>query len=250
MDLDLTATEQEMATMFERIVALAQEQARIEPLRSLEAEDHQQSDRMRERLEQLIASGKGVVQEFVAAADRCGIDVAGLHSCCELGCGAGRSAVWLADLFGQVLGYDVSPQHLDFARRVFNQRGIGNVTLQLIRGLDSIRGLPGCDAFFSIDVLQYFPPPIIVFVLRQMLDKLNRGGAGYFQVPTYILGYSFHTADFLLEEPVTERPKMHALPQDRLWGMVADCGCELLEIRDVGTPGVNAVSNRILVRKK
>lgn len=86
--------------------------------------------------------------------------------------------------------------------------------------------------------------------MRELLGKLNQGGVGYFQVPTYILRYSFRTADYLLQDAVSGRPEMHVLPQDRMLGLIAECGCELLEIREDNAAGANAISNRVLVRKK
>ncbi len=250
MQVDLAATEPDVAAMMERTAALFRDLGRSEPYWSVVAEDRFRSDRIGETLEEFIASGQGVVQDFVAVADRCGIDVASLRSCCELGCGTGRSTLWLAELFGQVLGCDISPQHLDLAKSLFDQRRVGNVKLQLISGMNSIKRLPRYDAFFSIIVLQHNGPPVIDFLLRELLGKLNQGGVGYFQVPTYILRYSFRTADYLLQDAVSGRPEMHALPQDRMLGLIAECGCELLEIREDNAAGANAISNRLLVRKK
>lgn len=250
MQVDLTATEQDVAAMIERTAALFRDLGRSEPYWSVVAEDRFRSDRIGETLEEFVASGQGVVQDFVAAAARCGIDVASLRSCCELGCGTGRSTLWLAELFGQVLGCDVSAQHLDLAKELFDRRQVGNVKLQLISSLNSIKRLPRYDAFFSIIVLQHNAPPVIAFLLRELLGKLNRGGLGYFQVPTYILRYSFHTADYLLRDAVSGRPEMHALPQDHMLALIAESGCELLEIREDNAAGASAVSNRVLVRRK
>ena len=82
-----------------------------------------------------------------------------------------------------------------------------------------------------------------------MLSKLNRSGLGYFQVPTYIRGYSFNSTEYLTRAGVSPEPEMHAFPQDRLWALIADSGCEILETREDDAAGAHAVSNRVLVRK-
>ena len=53
-----------------------------------------------------------------------------------------------------------------------------------------MRQIVGYDVFFSTIVLQHNPPPLIAYILRQVLTQLNAGGVAFFKVQTYGLGYS------------------------------------------------------------
>jgi len=107
------------------------------------------------------------------------------------------------------------------------------------------------DVFYSIIVLQHNPPPLIDFLLSTVLSKIKSGGIAYFQVQTYALGYRFCVAEYLKSARSEGKMEMHVLPQPRLWQILRDANCDLLEVReDAATASPSAVSNTILARKR
>jgi 2-polyprenyl-3-methyl-5-hydroxy-6-metoxy-1,4-benzoquinol methylase len=201
--------------------------------------------------EELYASGQDELRHLASFAARSGIDLAG-RSCLELGCGVGRVTRWLAPVFRRVHAIDVSPGHLAIAQRELSEAGIENVSLTQISSPEDLRQIVGYDVFFSIIVLQHNPPPLIAYILMQVLTNLNPGGVGFFQVPTYDLDYSF-SIDEYLNKPIPEEAQveMHVLPQRDVFRIVQATGCRLLEIREADYTGIrNGVSNTFFVQKE
>ena len=249
MQVEIEVPEATLQAMLARIASEFRHLGDTEPYWSVVSEDRFRSDQITGNRDDFVASGEGVVNEFRATAHRCGVDFSQLFSCLELGCGTARSTVWLANLFWQVRACDVSPQHLALAQELLRERSIKNVELTLIDGLPALQQVPGFDVLFSIIVLQHNPPPLIAFMLRELLKKLNPGGVAYFQVPTYIFNYSFVASNYFSRPPVLGTPEMHALPQSQLARIIEETGCKILEIREDDAAGSEAISNRLLVRK-
>jgi SAM-dependent methyltransferase len=200
--------------------------------------------------DRFYAGGKTDPRHLTSFAARSGVDLMG-RTCLELGCGVGRVTRWLAPLFRRVQAVDVSPAHLAIAQREIAEAGIENVTLTQIRNPENLRQIIGYDVFFSILTLQHNPPPVIAYILMQVLANLNPGGVAYFQLPTYALGYEFRIDDYLRasagEEPVME---MHVLPQRDVLRIIQATGCRLLEVReDGGTGSHDGISNTFFVQK-
>ena len=73
--------------------------------------------------EEFFASGKQPVTELSLAAGRCGLRLGPGMTCFELGCGVGRSTIWLADIFDHVVASDVSAPHLRLAAPITQRFG-------------------------------------------------------------------------------------------------------------------------------
>ena len=199
---------------------------------------------------EFYASGRNELRLLNGFAGRSGIDLAG-RVCLELGCGLGRVTRFLAPAFRRVHAVDVSPGHLAIAERELAGAGIENVSLTQISSPEDLRQIVGYDAFFSTLVLQHNPPPLIAYILMQVLTNLNAGGVALFQVPTYQLDYSF-SVDEYLNTPVPEEPEieMHVLPQRDVMRIVHATGCRLLELREDGSTGIrDGISNTFFVQK-
>jgi 2-polyprenyl-3-methyl-5-hydroxy-6-metoxy-1,4-benzoquinol methylase len=200
--------------------------------------------------EDLYASGGHELRNLTSFAARAGIDLTG-RACLELGCGVGRVTRWLAPLFRQVQGIDISPGHLAIAQQQLVESGLENVSLSQITSLDEMRQIFGYDVLFSVLVLQHNPPPLIAYMLMQLLSNLAPGGVAFFQVPTYGLDYTFGVDDYL-NAPVPDEPQieMHVLPQRDILKIVYAAGCRVLEMREddyTGSP--DCISNTFFVEK-
>jgi SAM-dependent methyltransferase len=198
---------------------------------------------------EFFESGKGVVDDLQATAARCGIDLTRYQTCFELGCGLGRSTIWLAEAFPRVIGADISAAHLQMAGKVLKDFNRPNVALKHINTLAALERMEQFDVFFSIIVLQHNPPPLIAYILRTALSKLKPGGIAYFQVPTYSVGYKFDANTYLASEQPPGVPEMHVVPQPVLFRLFDDCSCRMLEVREDGAAGTLSVSNRFLLQR-
>jgi SAM-dependent methyltransferase len=220
-----------------------------EPHWSVISEDRYKANAIASSESAFFESGAGVVGDFRVAAARHGIRLDKYQRCFELGCGLGRSTVWLAKLFPFVVGADISSAHLALARGAMTHFRTGNVDLLHLNRIEALDRLDPYDVLFSIIVLQHNPPPLMARMLSSLLAQLRPGGVAYFQVPTYIRGYRFNAEDYLSKEQTPGVPEMHALPQAILFDLVAAAGCSLVEIREDDAAGPSAVSNRVLLRK-
>lgn len=204
-----------------------------------------------DNIEAFYASGQRSLQTFLTTADRAGVDVSDLKSCFELGCGVGRVTVWLAQKFDKVTAADISVPHLRLALDAAEERSLTNIDFKLLNQIDVIRTLPNFDAFYSVIVLQHNPPPIIAFLLDEILGKLNPGGVAYFQVPTYRLNARFDSAEYLAKPRAGGKMEVHTIPQAKVWEIAERHGCSIMDVREDGAVGSpHFVSNTILVRKK
>lgn len=203
------------------------------------------------REEAFYTSGQSEQRNLISFAARSGIELAG-RTCLELGCGGGRVTRWLARLFRRVQAVDISSGQLAIAQRQMAEAGVENVSFTQIASLDELPQIIGYDVLFSVLVLQHNPPPLIGYILMQLLTNLNPGGVAYFQVPTYGFGYSFRIAEYL-NKPIPEEPEieMHVLPQRDVLKIVHGTGCRVLEVREDGYTGRrDAISNIFFVQKE
>ena len=114
-----------------------------------------------------------------------------------------------------------------------------------------VERLPEFDVFLSVIVLQHNPPPLIVLILKSLLNKLQPGGIAYFQVPTYRRNYRFRVDEYLRSASPTGGMEMHFLPQHILFDVLQHTGCSLLECReDFCTGDHQTISNSIFARKQ
>src|SRR5262249_14128935 len=122
-----------------------------------------------EALDAFYSTGQGDVARLEAWVDRAGLTTNPDGVCAEYGCGVGRVTAWLAAKCKKVLAFDISPGHLEVAKRRMDEQGVRNVEFVLVRGPEDLGALAGCDLFFSFITLQHNPPPIIRSVLKSAL---------------------------------------------------------------------------------
>ena len=168
----------------------------------------------------------------------------------ELGCGVGRLTIPLSERVARVVGVDISAPHLRLAADAALERHRVNIEWRQLRRLAELDSLPVSDFFFSLIVLQHNPPPMIAAMLRSLLGRLRPGGIGYFQVPTFTLGYRFSADEYLRQQPMDI--EMHCLPQPAIYRLLDTTGCRLLEIREDSSAGENleTISNTFIVQRR
>jgi 2-polyprenyl-3-methyl-5-hydroxy-6-metoxy-1,4-benzoquinol methylase len=249
--VEVRASPDEFVRMTRHVEGAWEELGRLEPHWSVITQEQYRAATFAKNTEGFFESGEIEAEAMRASAARYGIRLEDYKNCFELGCGVGRVTIWLARLFSQVIASDISLPHIDIARKTVERHGCTNVKWLKLDVLADLESLSELDAFFSVIVLQHNPPPVIAQILRTLLKKLKPNGIGYFQVPTYSQGYNFDVRDYLDNLVHTGSMEMHVLPQDALFALVEECGCQLLEIReDDRTGSPTMVSNAVLVRKR
>jgi 2-polyprenyl-3-methyl-5-hydroxy-6-metoxy-1,4-benzoquinol methylase len=251
MSVETNSSQAELAQMLRGIEKYWREIDVPEVHWSLHHRQNFASSDFTENEENFYRHGEELIKIFRRTAERCGLSLNDHKVCLELGCGVGRLTVWLSEIFPKILGVDISQLRIDLNRRALRQYGRSNVDHHRLITIDSIASLPDFDVFFSIIVLQHNPPPIIITLLNTILGKLNPGGIGYFQIPTFIKDYSFSINSYLRDPEKASVMEMHAIPQRTLFQILQHSNCELLEIREDPWTESNAiVSNSIFVKKR
>jgi 2-polyprenyl-3-methyl-5-hydroxy-6-metoxy-1,4-benzoquinol methylase len=168
----------------------------------------------------------------------------------EYGCGVGRVSRCLADIFANVIGVDISANHLALANGYFREAGLTNVETIKIDSVEDITKLPAFDFLYSKIVLQHNPPPIIHYVLNALCGKLNSGGMGVIQIPTYCVGYRFLLHEYLENMSSLDAMEMHVLPQHAIFDIFRTHDCHVREVfRDHMITRMDFVSSTIVFCK-
>jgi hypothetical protein len=83
-----------------------------------------------------------------------------------------------------------------------------------------------------------------------MFACLAPGGVALFQLPTYLAGYRFDRASYLLAPPA-DPIEIHLLPQPVIFALARAAGCDVLEVREDASiwPPSSVISNVFLFRK-
>ena len=243
MEVNLNSDDAQLAAMIARVEATSGH------LDELDATDRSQSAaRTKDVPAEFFDMGEMPVREFLAALARGKFVKDDLDTCFELGCGVRRSTVCLARHFQNLIVADMSEHAVRETHRNLTLVSRHNVKVVHASRIASLSELPRLDAFFSISVLQYYPPPLQRYILDILLSKLKVGGIGYFRLWTYRRGYCFDTSSYLARPLNPSVPEMHVLPQPALYRLFEERGCRLVEIREDPIVG-DDISNRILVRR-
>jgi 2-polyprenyl-3-methyl-5-hydroxy-6-metoxy-1,4-benzoquinol methylase len=222
-----------------------------EPHWSVITHENFKQDSIRKNQEIFYNSGRSDVDILLKTLARNGFDYERFNDCLEYGCGLGRVTRWLAEEFNTVYGFDISKSHLKYAKQYLYQQGLENVKFTQIQKPEDIRNLPKVDLVYSIIVIQHNPPPMMEFMITEMLKAINPGGVAFFQVPTYRKNYSFSLKRYLDEDYKHHNLEMHVLPQNMIFNIIYDQNCKLIEVLEDGYAGLayGARSNSFLVQK-
>lgn len=246
LEVESEATPAEIAACLEKIKAAWSHLGVVAPHFSVRTEKRFLPDNLPGALEEFWDSGRNEAERVLRTLARHGFAFSG-KTCVEYGCGVGRVTTGLSRKFARVDAYDISAPHLDLARRHAHELGVGNVRFHECSA-NILGDLEACDVFYSRIVFQHNPPPVIVELIRKALAALRPGGIAEFQVPSYLPGYSFNLRKWL----ETDHPldmQMHCLPQHRIFELIAELRCAVLEVREDSAAGDMFISNAFVVRK-
>ena len=139
-DINMNAGDHLLDKMMIRIQEQFQFLGETEPYWSVLSDDSFKLENIDQTETDFYATGSSVVEEFKAAISRYDIDISRHQRCFELGCGLGRTTVWLSKLFDEVVATDVSRAHLDCANINLAKYGTVGVSQSGSRQLDSSAG--------------------------------------------------------------------------------------------------------------
>lgn len=236
--------------MFARVQSEWEQLGTSEPFWSVVTQPQYYQSEFENHREEFYVSGSYTEQLFKAALMRCGVNPADLHTCLEVGCGVGRVTEHLAKAFAKVIATDISGQHLQIAQTHLQDKGVQNVELVHWQQVNQLRQLPRVDAILSVITLQHNPPPVIAWLLQQLLGCLNTGGVAYLQIPSYRSGYLFEVERYMHSTPPNTM-EMHFFPQQDVFKIIQASGCLCLEVREDGMVGDEdkMLSNTYLIQK-
>jgi SAM-dependent methyltransferase len=177
--------------------------------------------------EDFYKTGAIEVGVFLSVCERNRIEPNFSGAAIELGCGVGRIAEPLAAHFHKYLGADISAPHLALARERAQRVGLKNVEYVLLS--DLLESNSTYDLFFSSIVLQHNPPLVIAYLLDHMLKRLKPGGLGFFQIPSVLFDYNFILKKYLRGVNENKHMEMHPLPQNKVFEIIANNDCQMLE---------------------
>lgn len=236
--------------MFNRIKHEWEYLGGTEPYWSTITQPQYHKDQFEGNREQFYQSGKYVVDLFLASLRRNGFNPEKILTLLEVGSGVGRVTQHLAKNFKSITAADISSAHLEIAKSQMQRQNIENVQYLHWSDLRQVQGLKTVDAILSVITLQHNSPPVMAWLLKNLLRALNNNGVAYIQIPTYKNGYLFEAQRYL-ETSQPNSLEMHFLPQHEVFKIIEDSDCVCLEIREDGMVGDESVmlSNTFLIQK-
>jgi SAM-dependent methyltransferase len=250
MTIQNAYTDNDLHKLFAHIQGTWHSLGETEPYWSVLTSEKFKQSHIQQALDQFYDSGMSDVRRLFSTLERNNIDYAAFKSCLEYGCGLGRVTRWLSEKFDIVYGYDISLAHLERAESYLNGQHIRNTVLRHIKHINEILNLPKVDLVYSILVLQHNPPPLMSFIIRELIKALNPSGVALFQVPTYRLGYRFSLEEYYDNEAPNHQMEAHCLPQKTIFTIARQEGGQVIEVLDDCHTGVPyEVSNTFLIQK-
>jgi ubiquinone/menaquinone biosynthesis C-methylase UbiE len=157
------------------------------------------------KLSEFLETGEKEVAWTTESAKAADMYPASQRLAIDFGCGPGRLTGALAQSFQRVVGIDISPTMLDFARRVHAQENISfNTSTQ-----DLAEG--SADLVYSTFVLQHFSKALLASQLNEFSRLLDAGGLLIFQYPSKPRWTLGGTAFKILPSAVTNAAQRHVL---------------------------------------
>lgn len=237
--------------LFKHIQATWEKLGEEEPHWSVLTADRFKSEEFHKHKDAFYITGKFDLEKIFKTLERNEIESNTLRTCLEYGCGVGRVTYWLSKRFEKVIGCDISRYHIKLSQEYLREKERSNVECIHIANPATIRNLPKVDLVYSTIVLQHNPPPLIRMIIRELLKALNPGGVAFFQVLTYWTGYSFELDSYLKQTEASKEMEMHVLSQKRIFAIIRNQGCHVIEVMDDKYPGLTQQlrSNTFVVQR-
>ena len=248
--VEAEVSDETLKKMFDRIKFEWTHLGEVEPYWSTITQPQYHLEQFEASRQQFYDSGKYVLDIFLAALRRSNINPSNIQSCLEVGCGVGRVSQFLAQFFPKLIAVDISMPHLLIAKTQVESLGLTNAEFVHLDDPRAMHQLPNVDAILSVITLQHNPPPVMAWILKNLLNILNPGGVAFIQIPTYRNGYLFE-AERYLQTAQPNTLEMHFLPQHEVFRIISESNSICLEIREDSMVGdeTQMLSNTFLIQK-
>lgn len=172
-------------------------------------------------------------------------------SCLDFGCGVGRMAVHAARLFDTVVPVDFSQGHIDELKRNVDLVAASakrKITPVVLSDVTDVETLPKVDYCFSYIVLQHNTPPIMAYMLQNLLRSLKPGGVALIHIPVHHPFYRFDAETYLANPNAGRGMEMHMLPRENIREIAEAEGCPLRD--SYGYGGTKGVYSEVFAFQK
>jgi SAM-dependent methyltransferase len=161
------------------------------------------------------------------------------HSVLEVGCGTGNYTVPVARRCADLVGFDSSPEMLQYLRERLLREGLTNVEARQGRLPDSLNAAPGeFDGALVVGTLNY--TPYLEESLRALAAALKPGGWAIFNVPLLTLEGRIYALSELLN-----RRLVYLLSPQEIVGLAEKAG---LRAEKMATAGLGRDGLTLVVR--
>ena len=181
----------------------------------------------------------------------------GVHSlenatCLDFGCGVGRLSFFASKYFKEVYAVDFSKGHLELLKENmgrFPSLHNGNIACVHLKNLLDIRTLPkNVDFVYSFISLQHNTPPVIAFIIKELLGTLKRGGYACLHIPIHHPFYRFSEKDYLDSENSGNTMEMHILPRENIRNISKQAGASMID--SFGYGGTKGIYSEVFFFQK
>jgi 2-polyprenyl-3-methyl-5-hydroxy-6-metoxy-1,4-benzoquinol methylase len=251
LNIDIDVDREMLEIMISHIRKVWAEYGKSEPYWSVLTANDYKRENISLNMKRFNDSGKAEVEGLESIILRNDIDIDKLKICLEYGCGVGRVTRWLAMRFEHVFALDISPSHLQIAKKYLYDNELSNVEFIQMESLKTIDTIKKVHILYSTLVLQHNPPPIIAYIIRKLLKLVDKRGIAVFQIPTYIKGYQFPAEEYIKHIKKHKEMELHVLPQKKIFQIAEEEGCSVIEvIRYSATDSVDHISNLFVMQKR
>ncbi len=201
-------------------------------------------------IKNFLTTGKNQILESLNYVTKFSKNDKKINSVLDFGCGVGRLSYNLPLSIPEIWCCDFSKMHLKEAKSNLSKRFIDtNLNFKYLSGINCIRELPKQDLIFSFITLQHNTPPIINYIIKQLLQLLNKDGIAVLHIPIVILNYQFNFAQYFNSKTSGKELEMHMLPKANLYQCAIECNCDLVFSECKGGCGGDIYSEYIVFRK-
>ena len=173
-----------------------------------------------------------------------------IKSVLDFGCGVGRLSYNLPLSMPEICCCDFSKIHLEEAKANLSERfKDSKIHFKYLPDIFSICDLPKQDLIFSFLTLQHNTPPVINYLIYQLLNLLNKDGIAVLHIPLANVNYQFDFEEYLRSKKSGKLIEMHLLPRSNLYKCALDCDCELVFSECKGHCGAGIYSEYVIFRK-
>ena len=201
-------------------------------------------------IKKFLLSGNSNISDALNYVKRFSKSNKKINSVLDFGCGVGRLSYNLPSSIKEIWCCDFSKSHLNEAKKNLSKKfKNNNLNFKYLSGINSIKDLPKQDLIYSFITLQHNTPPVMDYMINQLLQLLNNDGIAILHIPLVIVNYQFNHSEYLKSKKSGKSIEMHLLPRSNLYKSAIENNCELVFSECKGGCGGKTYSENVIFRK-